>query len=106
MKKLKEKWNIQSNLQLATILIVFSINGSLAVALVKPIMNLVGLEENVSAFVFWPVRILLMFIVYQLLLVVVGTLFGQQKFFLNMQKKMLSRMGIGFKQYNNAHHEE
>jgi len=35
-----------------------------------------------------------MFVIYQVLLVILGTLFGQHKFFWNMEKKMLSRIGL------------
>jgi len=100
MKKLKERWNINSNFQLIMILLVFSVNGSLSVALAKPITNFIGISaETTHPFIFWSIRILLMFIVYQVLLVSVGTLFGQHQFFWNMEKKMLSR--IGFKKFLN-----
>lgn len=95
MKKLKQRWNIDSNFQLVIILLVFSINGSLSVALAKPFMQFIGLSlETVHPMVFWVFRILLMFVLYQILLVVIGTLFGQYKFFWNMEKKMLSRLGF------------
>ncbi|HCO85018.1 MAG TPA: diacylglyceryl transferase, partial [Arenibacter sp.] len=41
-------------------------------------------------------RILLIFPIYQFLLVIYGWLFGQFKFFWEFEKKMLSRMGLGF----------
>jgi len=101
MKKLKERWNIESNYQLVVILLVFSINGSLSVFLAKPLMQFIGLHrETGHALVFWSVRIVLMFVLYQVLLVVVGTLFGQHQFFWAMEKKMLSR--IGFKRFFNS----
>ena len=78
------------------ILIVFTVNGSLSVAIAKPITNFIGISsESTNPFLFWTVRILLMFVIYQALLVIIGTLFGQHKFFWNMEKKMLSRMGLG-----------
>lgn len=96
MNKLKERWGIDSNFQIFVILLVFSINGSLAVYLAKPITDFLGVhKETTPGIIFWPVRILAVFIVYQILLVVVGTLFGQKKFFWNMEKKMLRRLGLG-----------
>jgi len=95
MKKLKQKWNITSNFQFAVILLVFAVNGSLSVALAKPLLKLLGVSSEVTnPLVFWPVRILSMFILYQILLLIIGTLFGQYKFFWNMEKKMLSRLGL------------
>lgn len=95
MKKLKQKWKIKSNFQFTIILLVFTVNGSLSVALAKPLLKRIGVSPEVTnSWVFWPVRMLSMFVLYQILLVIIGTLFGQHKFFRNMEKKMLSRMGI------------
>ena len=95
MKKLKQRWNINSNFQLFIILLVFTINGLLSVAIAKPFMQFIGLSlEILHPVIFWSFRILLMFVLYQVLLVVIGTLFGQHKFFWNMEKKMLLRLGF------------
>jgi len=96
MDKLKERWGIESNFQILIIFIVFAINGSLAVYLANPITNFIGIsKESTAPYIFWPIRILVVFVVYQITLVIVGTLFGQKKFFWNMEKKMLQRMGLG-----------
>jgi len=101
MEKLKQRWNINSNFQLLVILLVFTINGSLSVALAKPFMQFIGLSlETLHPVLFWSFRILLMFVLYQILLVVIGTLFGQHTFFWNMEKKMLSRLGFNRFFYN------
>jgi hypothetical protein len=95
MNKLKEKWGITSNYQIIIILLVFSITGSIAVWIAKPVLNLVGLDkEAVSPWLFWPIRILIIFPIYQILIVIIGTLFGQFKFFWGFEKKMLTRLGF------------
>ena len=95
MNKLKEKWGITSNYQIIIILLVFSITGSIAVWIAKPVLNLVGLDkEVVSPWLFWPIRILIIFPIYQILIVIIGTLFGQFKFFWSFEKKMLVRLGF------------
>ena len=95
MNRLKEKWGIKSNFQLFIILVVFSITGSVAVLIAKPLLNLVGLEkELISPWVFWPIRIFIIFPIYQILIVVIGALFGQFQFFWNFEKKMLVRLGF------------
>ncbi|MBZ9778664.1 diacylglyceryl transferase [Psychroflexus sp. CAK8W] len=102
MKKLKERWGIQSNFQLVIIFIVFAITGSSAAYLAKPVLNFIGLSREVfpehffGGFLYYSIRILFIFPIYQVLLVVIGTLFGQNKFFWNFEKKMLSRLGLGF----------
>ena len=98
MTSFKEKWGITSNFQFIIILIVFSVTGSLAVWVAKPILELVGLDKSaVSPWVFWPIRIAIIFPVYQVMIVVIGALFGQFKFFWAFEKKMLVR--LGFKQF-------
>jgi len=80
MEKLKARWGIEHNWEILVILIV---------------LEFIGISKETNDwFVFWPIRILLMFIIYQFLLVTYGWLFGQFNFFWNMEKKMLSRLGF------------
>lgn len=96
MEKLKQRWGIKHNWEIIVILIVFSITGSSAMKIAAPITEFIGLaRETTNPFIFWPVRILLIFPIYQILLVVFGWLFGQFTFFWNMEKKMLKRIGLG-----------
>ena len=95
MNKLKKRWGITSNFQLLLIILVFSLNGSFATWVAKPVTELVGLDrESTNPWIFWPLRILLIFPIYQLTLPIVGFCFGQFKFFWNFTKKTLSRMGF------------
>ena len=102
MKKLKERWNIQSNFQLVIIFVVFAITGSLSAYLAKPVLVILGVSREVfpdyfiGGFFYYSLRILIIFPIYQVLLVVIGSIFGQHKFFWNFEKKMLSRLGLGF----------
>ena len=97
MEKLKKRWNIESNWAIIAIFIVFAINGSFAAWVAKPITSLLGLStESVSPLVYWPLRILLIFPIYQFTLPIVGWLFGQFKFFWSFEKKILNRLGLGF----------
>ena len=97
MNRLKEKWGITSNFQIIIILLVFSITGSIAVWIAKPVLTLVGLDEEVvSPWLFWPIRILIIFPIYQILIVIIGALFGQFKFFWAFEKKMLVRLGFKY----------
>ncbi|MBT8187720.1 MAG: diacylglyceryl transferase [Croceitalea sp.] len=97
MEKLKERWGIESNFQIVVIFIVFGLTGSAAAKLAGPLTDIIGLTKNsVSGWVYWPIRILLIFPIYQVLLVVFGWLFGQYRFFWNFEKKMLKRLGLGF----------
>jgi len=96
MKKLKKRWGLKSNFQIVLILLVFSVNGSFAAYIAKPLTEAIGLDhETTNGWIFWPIRILLIFLIYQITLPLVGFCFGQFKFFWNFfTKKMLLRMGF------------
>ncbi|WP_340073856.1 DUF6787 family protein [Leptobacterium sp. I13] len=95
MKKLKKRWGIDSNFQLVIILVVFAITGSLSAKVASPVTEYIGLgKSETNAWVYWPVRILLIFPIYQVLLIFFGWVFGQFQFFWAFEKKMLSRMGF------------
>jgi len=101
MKKLKERWGISSTWQILIILLVFSITGSSSVYVGKPVLEWVGLARaNFSpdflwgGFIYYFLRLLLIFPIYQVLLVTFGWIFGQFNFFWNFEKTMLSRIGF------------
>jgi len=95
LNNLKTKWNITSNFQLTIIFIVFGITGSLSVVVSDPLLNLIGLEKNMmSPWIFTPLRLLIVFPVYQVLILIIGAAFGQFNFFWIFVKKMLSSMGL------------
>jgi manganese efflux pump family protein len=96
MNKLKERWQISSNFQLIIIFIVFAITGSTASYLSKPVTHFLGITKENLAWVYWPFRLLIIFPVYQILLVFIGAIFGQFNFFWNFEKKMLQRMKLNF----------
>jgi hypothetical protein len=97
MKKLKERWNVTSNKQVGMILLVFAITGFSSLQLAKPFLSLVGITENFEPHWFYRVlRLVLIFPIYQVLLVFIGAVFGQFSFFWNFEKKMLERLKLGF----------
>ncbi|MCH4822981.1 diacylglyceryl transferase [Gramella lutea] len=95
MKKLKERWGIESNWQLFIIFVVFAITGSTAAKLASPFVELLGINQETSHWtVYWFARIFLIFPIYQVLLVFFGWVFGQFQFFWAFEKKMLTRIGL------------
>ena len=97
MEKLKAHWGIESNWAVLVIFIVFAINGSFAAWVAKPVTAFFGLSPEVlSPWLYYPLRIILIFPIYQLTLPVVGWIFGQFKFFWAFEKKFLRRLGLGF----------
>ncbi|AWK05169.1 diacylglyceryl transferase [Flavobacterium crocinum] len=97
MNKFKKRWGITSNLQAIIILIVFAITGSASAWISRPFCDWVGIhKEDLGSVWFTLIRLLIILPVYQVLLVAIGTIFGQFRFFWNFEKKMLKRMGLGF----------
>ena len=102
MEKLRQRWGLTSNFQVLLIIIVFSINGSFAAWIAGPLTGFIGLaKETTNPWLFWPVRIILIFLIYQFTLPLVGFCLGQFTFFKNFSKKTLSRMGSKFLFKNN-----
>jgi len=92
---LEKKWAVSYRWELIAIFIVFAITGSTAAKISDPILSLLGFHnESTNGWIYWPLRILLIFPVYQILLIIVGWLFGQFKFFWEFEKKMLRRLGF------------
>ena len=94
IKKLltKEYWGVETNLQVLLILVAFSLAGSMAVHIAGPITHYIGFDhDTTSPWVFWPIRIALIFPLYQISLLIIGTLLGQGPFFRRYAKKMLRR---------------
>ena len=95
MKRLKEKWGISSNFQIIIIILVFASTGSLTLWISKPVLDFLSINnEVVPSWMFWTIRCLIIFPIYQILILVIGTLFGQFRFFWAFEKKMLSRLGF------------
>ena len=91
-QKLEERWEIKGWWQILVIFIVFGLTGSLSVRISKPILEFLNIhKETLNPFLFWPLRILIIFPIYQVLLITIGTILGQFKFFWKMEKKMLGR---------------
>lgn len=97
MASLKERWGVTSNFQIVIIFIVFAITGSTSAWITKPILEFLGItKEDFHIVPYWFLRIVLILPVYKVILIIVGTIFGQHTFFWNFVKKMLFRMKLGF----------
>lgn len=95
MASFKERWKIKSNWQVFVILLVFAVTGSSAAYLSKPILTLFGIS-NKNPLEYYSLYIILIFPIYQILLVSFGFIFGQFTFFWAFEKKILKTCGLGF----------
>ncbi|GGX04343.1 DUF6787 family protein [Aquimarina muelleri] len=92
---LEPRWKVNYRWELIAIFIAFAITGSTAARISDPILSFLSLDRSsTNAWIYWPIRILIVFPIYQILLLIVGWIFGQFKFFWSFEKKMLNRMGL------------
>lgn len=96
MQGLKKRWGIESNFQLIIIFIVFAITGSASAWLSEPFCFWLGITGKNLGYWYTPIRLLMIFPIYQILLVLIGAMFGQFNFFWAFEKKMLRGLKLGF----------
>ena len=94
-EKLKTKWGISSNLQIAKIFTVFAITGSTSAIISSPFKEFLGISsENLDWYLFLPLEIIIITLVYQPILLIVAAIFFEFKFFWEFEKKMLRKLGL------------
>ncbi len=100
LKKIKNKWGIKSNFQFLIIFIVFGITGSSSVVLGKPILDFFSISPNLFSeipfgnLLYFILRLIIIFPLYQVLLIIFGAIFFQFSFFWELEKKILRKMGF------------
>ena len=95
IKKLGERWGVDSAWQVMAILIVFACTGFSVLYLKKPLFALAGITAETSAWIRVPFYILTILPAYQVLLLFYGFLFGQFRFFWEFEKRTFGRvMGL------------
>lgn len=84
MDKLKKLFRVSSTYQLVVVFIVFGITGSLSLVISAYISDFFNLDNIILS-------IISVLVIYQVLLIIIGTLFGEFDYFWDMEKKILSR---------------
>ena len=92
--KLIKIFKVKDFNQLIIIFIVFGITGSLSVVLGKYVLIKVFGESFLNNDYYWLLRLILIFPIYQVLLIIVGALFGQFRYFWEIEKKILIKMKL------------
>tara|TARA_B100000586_G_scaffold236295_1_gene187019 strand:+ start:203 stop:496 length:294 start_codon:yes stop_codon:yes gene_type:complete len=97
MQKIRNFFKVESNFQLLIVNVVFAVTGTISVILAGFILNFIGLDTNVlGSSLYWTFRILILMPIYQILLIMIGAVFGEFTYFWRIEKKMLNRIGIKF----------
>ena len=93
--KLVKKFDAKSKQHLIIIFVIFALSGSGSIFISSPILTKLNLEELIS---FYPLylflRLILIIPIYQLLLILVASLFGQFNYFWKFEKRFLQRLKI------------
>ena len=92
--KLLKIFRVENIFQLTIVFIVFVITGSLSVVIGKYFLVFIFGEDFLNNDFYWFLRLILIFPIYQVLLIIIGTLFGQFKDFWEIEKKILMKMGL------------
>ena len=92
--KLIKIFKVKDFNQLILIFIVFGITGSLSVVLGKYVLIKIFGESFLNNNYYWLLRLILIFPIYQVLLIIVGALFGQFRYFWEIEKKILIKMKL------------
>ena len=67
---------------LLKIFIIFGLAGSLSVILSDPLLQLISIENFISNKLFyWIIRLILIFPIYQFVLIIIALLFGEYSYF-------------------------
>ena len=93
-QKLLKLFKVENYFRLLIIFTVFGITGSLSVVLGKFVLISIFSSNIQNNEFYWLIRILLIFPLYQILLIIIGTLFGEFKYFWAIEKKILVRLKI------------
>lgn len=91
LEKLKNRWQIESNSQVFIILIVFACTGSTAVYVKEFVFSALGITPEMSVWFRVFIWLITILPIYNVLLIIYGTLFGQRKFFWWFLKKTFGR---------------
>ena len=92
MDKLKNLFKVSSTNQLIAVFIVFGITGSMSLVISEYISRFFNFDNIILSIIF-------VLLIYQVLLIIIGALFGEFDYFWEMEKKILSR--FKFKKDNN-----
>ena len=95
IQNLINKFNAKSKMHLLIIFMVFGLSGSFSLWISSPILaalDLKDLLDNYPLYILF--RVLIIIPIYQLILIVVASIFGEFQYFWKFEKKFLKRIKI------------
>ncbi len=95
IQNLIKKFEAKSKAHLLIIFFVFGLSGSFSLWISSPIMvalDLKNIFNNYPLYIFF--RILIIIPIYQIILIVIASIFGEFQYFWTFEKKFLKRIKI------------
>jgi hypothetical protein len=89
--RMRTRWGVRSDWAVLAILVSFALAGMSVLKVSRPIMHLV-LPPDAPKWLWWTLRVTIIPPVYEVLLLIYGTLLGQGSFFLGKQKRLWLRI--------------
>tara|TARA_B100000963_G_C22532972_1_gene628460 strand:+ start:427 stop:720 length:294 start_codon:yes stop_codon:yes gene_type:complete len=84
-----------SKFHLIKIFIIFGLAGSLSVVLSDPLLELVSIEKMISnKILYWIIRLILIFPIYQFVLIFLALVFGELNYFKKFFIKLINYFKI------------
>ena len=82
IEKLERMFKARSKMHLLVIFLIFGISGSASIFVSDIVLDFLNLEKfDVPRFIYWPLRLFLLFVCYQFILLFVSACFGEFKHF-------------------------
>ena len=97
INNLKERWGVKSNAQVFMILVVFAITGTTIVLIKRLVFELLGFEFSEVSIWWRTLYYVFILPIYFLMLILIGTILGQGRFFTNFVRRSVSRIGVLFR---------
>ena len=95
IQNLINKFNAKSKVHLFVIFLIFGLSGSLSLWISLSVMSALELKSIINNYVLYVFfRILIIIPIYQLILIIIATLFGEFEYFWKFEKKFLKRIKI------------
>ena len=95
LQKIIDKFHAKSFKHLIIIFLVFALSGSASLLMSSSILNAINLKELINLYpLYLLVRIIFLIPIYQLVLIIIATLFGEFRYFWNFEKKFFKRLRL------------
>ena len=95
IQNLIKKFKAKSKVHLFIIFLVFGLSGSFSLWISTPIISALDLKNILNNYpLYMFCRVLIIIPIYQLILIVIATLFGEFEYFWKFEKKFLKRIKI------------